>query len=176
MSQQGHEANPVRRRAGLISALVKLYVNVKSLIEDDASAEEALQLHEKIHERYTIYLECHETALETYPDREQSLTEFHVRNELRHQKLLKDLEAYIKDGTKPDNDTESLHAASIFSQRSASFKSTSVKYVLKLENQTRKKLHTILLMKARANISHHKAITETPCSKSSRTTAQAACE
>ena len=46
MSQQG-EADPVRRRAGLLSSLVKLYVSVKELIEEDGSAEDAANLQEK---------------------------------------------------------------------------------------------------------------------------------
>ena len=118
MSQVSIEADPVRRRAGLLSALVKLYVNAKTLIDKDGSAEEALQLQEKLQVRYDVYVESHEIALVTYPDREESLTASHIRNEERHQQLLSDLQAYIADGTKPD-DLQSLHAASLFSRHSS---------------------------------------------------------
>ena len=118
MSQAESEADPIRRRAGLISALVKLYVNAQKLMDKGGSAEDAQQLQDKLQERYVTYLESHEIALATYPDREETLTTSHVRSEQRHQQLLDNLEAYIADGTKPD-DLESLHAASLFSRRSS---------------------------------------------------------
>ena len=118
MSQVSIEADPVRRRAGFLSALVKLYVNAKTFIDKDGSAEEALQLQEKLQVQYDVYVESHEIALVTYPDREESLTASHIRNEERHQQLLSDLQAYIADGTKPD-DLQSLHAASLFSRHSS---------------------------------------------------------
>ena len=116
MSQPG-EADPIRRRAGLLSALVKLYVNAQKLMDKGGSTEEAQQLHDKLYERYTRYLESHEIALATYPDRDEALIESHVRSEQRHQQLVDSLEVYIVDGTKPD-DLKSLHAASLFSVRS----------------------------------------------------------
>ena len=64
MSQQG-EADPVRRRAGLLSSLVKLYVSVKELIDEDGSTEDATKLQEKLSERYVAYLESHEVSLAT---------------------------------------------------------------------------------------------------------------
>ena len=117
MSQPGGEADPIRRRAGLLSALVKLYVNAQKLMDKGGSAEDAQELHDKLHERYTKYLESHEIALATYPDRDEALIASHVRSEQRHQQLVDNLEIYIVDGTKPD-DLESLHAASLFSVRS----------------------------------------------------------
>ena len=117
MSQAGAEADPIRRRAGLLSALVKLYVNAQKLMDKGGSADDAQQLHDKLHERYTRYLESHEIALATYPDRDEALIASHVRSEQRHQQLVDSLEVYIVDGTKPD-DLESLHAASLFSARS----------------------------------------------------------
>ena len=117
MSQPGGEADPIRRRAGLLSALVKLYVNAQKLMDKGGSADDAQQLHDKLHERYTRYLESHEIALATYPDRDEALIASHVRSEQRHQQLVDSLEVYIVDGTKPD-DLESLHAASLFSVRS----------------------------------------------------------
>ena len=83
MSQQG-EADPVRRRAGLLSSLVKLYVSVKELIDEDGSTEDATKLQEKLSERYVAYLESHEVSLATYPDREDNLMTSHVKYELRH--------------------------------------------------------------------------------------------
>ena len=56
MSHTGTEADPVRRRAGLLSALVKLYVNAQKLMDKGGSAEEAQQLLDKIHDRYNVYL------------------------------------------------------------------------------------------------------------------------
>ena len=128
MSQVSIEADPVRRRAGLLSALVKLYVNAKTLINKDGSAEEALQLQKELQVQYDLYVESYETSLVAYPDREESMTESHIRNEQRHQQLLSDLQAYITDGTKPD-DLQSLHAASLFSRRSSvRSKAASSKY------------------------------------------------
>ena len=92
MSQHDGEVDPVRRRAGLISALVKLYVKTQKLLDEDGSPEEAVQLQEKLHERYTVYLEGHEIALSTYPDKEESLTSSHIRNELRHQQAIDTLQ------------------------------------------------------------------------------------
>ena len=46
MSQNEGEVDPVRRRAGLISALVKLYVKAQKLLDEDGSAEEAVQLQD----------------------------------------------------------------------------------------------------------------------------------
>ena len=119
MSQHELDANPVRRRAGLLSALVKNYVNVKKLIENDGSAEDGIQLQEKLNEQYVKYLDSHEVSLTTYPDREENLMASHVKYELRHQHMMDDLAAYIADGTKPrEEDLESLHAESLFSLRS----------------------------------------------------------
>ena len=119
MSQPDLDANPVRRRAGLLSALVKNYVNVKKLIENDGAAEDGIQLQEKLNEQYVKYLDSHEVSLTTYPDREENLMASHVKYELRHQHMMDDLAAYIADGTKPrEEDLESLHAESLFSLRS----------------------------------------------------------
>ena len=118
MSQAGAEADPIRRRAGLLSALVKLYVNAQKLMAKGGSADDAQQLLDKLTERYTKYLESHETALAAYPEREETLVTSHVKNEQRHQQLVDSLEVYFVDGTKPD-DLESLRAASIFSTRSS---------------------------------------------------------
>ena len=117
MSQQG-EADPVRRRAGLLSSLVKLYVSVKELTDEDGSTEDAAKLQEKLSERYVAYLDSHELSLATYPDREDNLMASHIKYELQHRRIVKDLQLYIENGTKPEDDIESLHAASLFSLRS----------------------------------------------------------
>ena len=72
MSQVSIEADSLRRRAGLLSALVKLYVNAKTLINKDGSAEEATQLQEELQVQYDLYVESHEIALVTYTDREKT--------------------------------------------------------------------------------------------------------
>ena len=123
MSQVSIEADPLRQRAGLLSALVKLYVNAKTLINKDGSAEEATQLQEELQVQYDLYVESHEIALVTYTDREETLTASHIRNEERHQHLLSALQAYITDGSKPD-ELLSLHAASLFSRNSSGRSST----------------------------------------------------
>ena len=46
----------------------------------------------------------------------------------RHELVLNNLEAYAKDGSQPEDDLKSLHAASLFSTRSASDKTVSVKH------------------------------------------------
>ena len=69
MSQKGINVHPVRRRAGYLSALSKLYKSVQRLIETDGTTEDALQLQEKLNDRYTKYLESHETALASVPER-----------------------------------------------------------------------------------------------------------
>ena len=73
MSQKGKDVHPVRRRAGFLSALAKLYGAVRTLIHSEGTAEEALQIQQKLHERYTAYLESHETALVDIPERKASL-------------------------------------------------------------------------------------------------------
>ena len=79
--------------------------------------DDELQLQNKLHERYTVYLESHEIAIASFPEKEESLTSSHIRNEQRHQQAISALQAYINDGTKPEDDMESLHAASLFSYR-----------------------------------------------------------
>ena len=73
----------MRRRAGLLSSLVKLYVSVKELIEEDGSTEDATRLQEKLNERYIAYLDSHELSLATYPDREDNLMTSHVKGDFR---------------------------------------------------------------------------------------------
>ena len=100
MSQPKPDVHPVRRRAGLLSALAKLYASVRNLIETDGSTEEALGIQQKLDERYAAYLESHENALVAVPEREISLNTSHVDIEQRHQQAVEMLQAYINDGNK----------------------------------------------------------------------------
>ena len=116
MSQPKPDVHPVRRRAGLLSALAKLYASVRNLIETDGSTEEALAIQQKLDERYTAYLESHENALVAVPEREISLNTSHIDIEQRHQQAVEMLQAYIDDGSKSER---SLHMRSLFSSRSS---------------------------------------------------------
>ena len=109
MSQPATHAHPVRRRAGLLSALTRLYTAVRRLIDFGGSTEEAQEIQQKLHDRYTAYLECHETALVEVPEREASLNASHVDVDQRHQDHVKQLQAYIDDGNKSER---SLHVPS----------------------------------------------------------------
>ena len=73
MSQPATYAHPVRRRAGFLSALTRLYTAVRRLIDFGGSTEEAQEIQQKLHDRFAAYLECHETALVELPEREASL-------------------------------------------------------------------------------------------------------
>ena len=85
MSQKENDVHPVRRRAGLLSALAKLYTAVRGIVENEGTAEEALTVQRKLNERYVAYLECHEIALVAVPERENSLNESHIGVDQRHQ-------------------------------------------------------------------------------------------
>ena len=115
MSQPSH-AQPVRRRAGLLSALTRLYTAVRRLVDLGGSEEEALEIQQKLHDRYTAYIECHETALVEVPDREATLNASHVDVDQRHQEHVEQLQAYIDDGNKSER---SIHMRSLYSQRSS---------------------------------------------------------
>ena len=108
--------HPVRRRAGLLSSLAKLYATVRRLLNSEGTTEEALELQQKLHARYTSYLESHENALVAVPEREHSLTTSHIDFEERHQEAVEMLQAYIDDGNKSER---SLHMRSLFSSRSS---------------------------------------------------------
>ena len=122
MSQKGKAVHPVRRRAGLLSALAKLYGAVQTLLDSEGTAEEAIQIQQKLHERYTAYLDSHETALVDVPEREASLNTSHIDIEQRHQQATRMLQAFINDGTRSEG---SLHLSNIFSSRSSNASVTS---------------------------------------------------
>ena len=100
MSHPETHAHPVRRRAGLLSALSRLYTTVRRFIDTGGSTEEAVELQQKLHERYATYLESHETALVEVPERENSLNASQIDVDGRHQEAVAQLQAYIDDGVK----------------------------------------------------------------------------
>ena len=112
------EPDPLRRRAGLLSALSRIYSEAYRLMKSGGTPEDIEQLRAKIEDRYSAYLEGHEVTLVEYPDRKQRLIESHDANELKHQLLLDNLAAYVEKGEAPE-DTRSHYAASLFSHRSS---------------------------------------------------------
>ena len=114
MSKPESDVDPVRSRAGFLSALSKTYTAVRRLIDTEGSTEDALQLQQKLDGRYTAYLEAHENALVAVPERENSLNASHIDVDQRHQEAVDQLKAYIDDGTKTER---SLHVRSLFSSR-----------------------------------------------------------
>ena len=117
MSDNSNQPDPPRRRAGLLSALTRIYSEAHRLMKNGGSPEEVAEIRTKIEDRYTAYLESHELTLAEYPDRETSLVKSHDHNELKYQLILDNLDAYIAEGSEPE-DIGSLHAASLFSVRS----------------------------------------------------------
>ena len=116
MSKKEKDVHPVRRRAGLLSALAKLYTAVRGIVESEGTTEEALTIQQKLHERYTAYLESHENALVAVPERENSLNESHIGVDQRHQQAVDMLQAYIDGGTRSER---SMHVRSLFSSASS---------------------------------------------------------
>ena len=114
---QATEPNPARRRAGLLSALSRMYNDAHNLMNQDASKEDIEKLYTKLEEQYNKYLESHDLTLAEQPERKAFLMNSLDLNVQRHRKIVGQLSAYLEDGTKPD-DLESLHAASLFSFRS----------------------------------------------------------
>ena len=117
MSKAGKDVHPVRRRAGLLSALTKVHTAVFRLIDSGGSTDEAREIQQKLEDRYTTYLECHETALVEVPERETSLNTSHFDIDQRHQDIAEQLQVYIDDGIKTER---SLHVRSLFSSKSSS--------------------------------------------------------
>ena len=128
MSQaaKGKDVHPVRRRAGYLSSLSKLYTTVRRFIDSGGSTEEAVELQQKLQERYASYLESHETALVEVPERENSLNASQIDVDERHQEAVAQLQAYIDDGVKSER---SLHVGSLFSSRTS--KASSSKTISK---------------------------------------------
>ena len=113
MSDNSNQPDPPRRRAGLLSALTRIYSEAHRLMKNGGSPEEVAEIRTKIEDRYTAYLESHELTLAEYPDRETSLVKSHDHNELKYQLILDNLDAYIAEGSEPE-DIGSLHAGSLF--------------------------------------------------------------
>ena len=118
MAAVDKEPDPLRRRAGLLSALTRTYNEAYRLMKNRGTSEEVEQLRAKIEDRYTAYLESHEVTLVEYPDREQTLVESHAAYDLKHQLLLDNLAAYLEKGETYE-DIISHYAASLFSGRSS---------------------------------------------------------
>ena len=118
MSQVGKDPDPLRRRAGLLSALSRIYNEAYRLMKNGGTPEEVEQLRAKIEDGYNAHLEGHEVTLVEYPDREQTLVESHDAYDLKHQLLLDQLTVYVERGAAPE-DKRSVYAASLFSQRSS---------------------------------------------------------
>ena len=128
MAEPAKNVHPVRRRAGLLSALSKLYTNIQRLIDSGGSTEDALELQQKLQERYATYLESHETALVEVPERENSLNASQIDVDARHQEAAAQLQVYIDDGVKSER---SLHVRSLFSSNTSnagSYKTISNKH------------------------------------------------
>jgi hypothetical protein len=112
----GAEKNPKRVRAGHLSQLTRLYKEVNRLILSDGTAEEVRFMRKRIEEQYLLYLESHEETVADNPELEQAYLDAHNRNEARHQLVLDNIDAYLQDGSKPDDsDIESYHDASALS-------------------------------------------------------------
>ena len=73
MAGADKEPDPLRRRAGLLSALTRTYNEAYRLMRNRGTPEEVEQLRAKIEDRYTVYLESHEVTLVEYPDRARSI-------------------------------------------------------------------------------------------------------
>ena len=89
--------------------------------------DDAFKLQQKLHDRYTAYLESHEEALVAVQERESSLNASHVDVDQRHQEAVDQLQAYIDDGTRTER---SLHVRSLFSSSASNagtLKTTSKK-------------------------------------------------
>ena len=117
MSQPATEPNPARQRAGLLSALSRLYHDAHDLMNRNASKDEIGNMLSKLDQQYKKYIDSHELTLLEQPEREAFLLNSFDLNEQRHRIFVSQLAAYLEDGSKPD-DLESLHAASMFSLRS----------------------------------------------------------
>ena len=116
MSQPKQDVHPVRRRAGYLSALSNYTKTVARHVETEGTSEDALELQGKLHDRFTKYLESHETALASVPEREDSLKASHVDIETRHRKASDLLQNYIDDGTKTER---SMCVRELFSSKSS---------------------------------------------------------
>ena len=75
-----HLPDPVRSRAGHSSALSKVYLDIERLYQNNGSTDEAMDLQFKLIERYNKYLESHELALASAPDKEETLNKSHDHN------------------------------------------------------------------------------------------------
>ena len=91
--------DPIRSRAGQMSALARIYRSVSDLFHQQGSTDDAVELKDKLVERYTTYLKSHALALASAPtEKEETLQKSHEFNESRYVKTLNELETYIIEG------------------------------------------------------------------------------
>ena len=107
MATTWKEPNPLRRRAGLLSSLSRVYNEAERLINYDGTREEVEEVRGKIEQRYSAYLDSHVATLAEYPEREPTLVTSHDFNDKRYKLILNNLDAYVKDGSKPEDDLQS---------------------------------------------------------------------
>ena len=89
---------------------------LQDLIETEGTSEDALELQGKLHDRYTKYLESHETALASVPEREDSLKGLScIDIEKRHREASDLLQEYIDDGNKTER---SMQVRELFTSKS----------------------------------------------------------
>ena len=127
----------MRQRAGYLSALSKLYKSIQRLVDIEGSTEDALELQEKLNVRYAKYLESHETALASQPEREVSLNESHLDIGKRHREAAELLQTYLDDGNKSER---SMLVQNLFSSKSSlagTFKTASTKHSSKRSSCSR---------------------------------------
>ena len=145
MSHQSRDVDPVRRRAGLLGALARLYEAVHDLIQNRKSKEVASDLLEKLTVRYASYLEVHEIALDeqTDPEKLKSISVSHEHNENRHKDIVEELEGYIADGATPcDEKSLSSKRSSTSQQRSNYSRSTDPSVIHKDKRSSKNKSDT----------------------------------
>ena len=140
MPPKGINVHPVRRRAGYLSALSKLYKSIQRLIDMEGSTEDALELQEKLNVRYAKYLESHETALASQPEREVSLNESHLDIEKRHREAAELLQTYLDDGNKSERSMLVQNLFSSKSSRAGTVRSTSTRHSSRRSSCSQKKL------------------------------------
>jgi flagellar biosynthesis GTPase FlhF len=109
-----HDKDPKRVRAANLGHLGKALAAIEILFENKGSVDEGSQLLQRLHERYTAYLQSHEEAVAVCDD-DEKLFNSHIRTEKRYEQTLRYLTRFLKDGITPGSDDGSYHAASALS-------------------------------------------------------------
>ena len=93
--------DPVRSRAGFLSALAKSYVQAREIVSQDDRTDAARQLLKKLSVQYNAYTSSHDLALaakqtlNSVPEQEQRLIESHAKYEKQHEDVVGELQDYI---------------------------------------------------------------------------------